>query len=209
MKIRKTAIVATLTRILLIGCVAGCAGCREYSRWTEVVALDPSTTSTVTVKHSARFGMRWYSGYYGGGDDRYKIDVPVGDRHYRWQGGDERPFVLRLREGRLYMVVFDREEYSHYRYRYYRSDDENRLQEITPSEFPKDLAIQNMWLNDESTALLAKMDPEKFLFRWSLTARMWLHLETGADFGSYQKPSAEFAADFKARYICPHESPPP
>lgn len=177
---------------------------RESSEWVESVPLTNSVTATIHVQHSAQpYWSFGHAGGIGGGDDRYWIDADVEGRRYTWQGGDEAPICFGLKDGRLYMAVFDRSDMSRVRFRYYRSDADNRLTEIQPADFPKELAVQNAWLDDGDAALLADMNPGDYWFRHSLTARMWLHLVNGVEYYQGEDPSEGFVADFKAKHLGP------
>ena len=156
------------------------------TRWTESVVLADGTTATAQFKHTAK--VYWglgHAGGFGGGDDHYYAEIRNAGIRYTWEGGDERPLALGLRDGRLDMAVLDRTDTLACRFRYYSSDPDHRLREITRDEFPKPLAIQNLWLSwlsSEDIERLRLMDPDDYWFRDSLTARMWLNLAQGVDY---------------------------
>ena len=110
-------------------------------RWTETIQFLDGTSTQVAMEHSSKpyWGIQ-HAGGIGGGDDHYRVAIQAGGIHYEWSGGDERPFVFGLTDGKLFMAVLDR---SGLRFRYYRSDSANHLQEISPADFPKELAVQN------------------------------------------------------------------
>lgn len=188
--------------ILLLGTlfVYGCL--REHKQWTESVKFLDGTEGKADFHYSAwQYLSLGHAGGYGGGDDHYRLQMHTGGKLYTWSGGDERPFVFGLRDGKLYMAVFDRGTYNRECFRYYRSDEANVLKEIPPDEFPKALAIQNTWLDKEGIELLTSMDPEDWRFRESLTAKMWLHLEKGVDYWKTQEAPPEVITEFKAKYL--------
>ena len=179
-------------------------------RWTETVQFLDGTSAQVAMEHSSKpyWGIQ-HAGGIGGGDDHYTMDILAGGIHYEWSGGDERPFYdFGFRDGKLFMAVLDRSDLGAVRFRYYRSDSANHLQEISPSDFPKELAVQNAWLTPDEAAPLRKMDPEDFVFQRSLTAHSWLHLEKGVDYqdGIYDYKGSnmltpQFLSDYEKKYM--------
>ena len=132
-----------------------------------------------------------------------------------WQGQDlfwvgvGVPICLRSDNKVLYLVVFDRDsDFSYIRFRYYRQD-HSVLAEITPKEFPKEIAVQNLWLKKENgfhndgkpineIEIAKNLDPEDSDFQQSLTAKMWMQLETGKEFyeTEHDPVPAEFLKEF-------------
>lgn len=115
------------------------------------------------------------------------------------------PIVIDEYEGIPYMVEFDRETdfprcfLNLYKYK------EGKWEEIDYTRFPKSIAIQNKWLNKNDIEMLNRMDPEDHDFRvYSLTAKLWILLETGKQYyeseRDYTTPPT-FFAEFKDKYI--------
>lgn len=93
------------------------------------------------------------------------------------------PVCIRAKANKLYMITFDREtDFSKIEFRYYKQND-NRLVEISPETFPKDIAVQNLWLTEDADKkLVREMDPSHAWFRRSLTAKIWWQLTKGKKF---------------------------
>lgn len=118
------------------------------------------------------------------GLERSKLRISHKGRFVDWEGV-EIPIVLREKDEVLYLVGYDREtsrranDDSPPAIRYFREAGD-QLVEMSREEFPKELATQNMWLNDpkELEAVL-KMDTSSVDFRHSTNAQVWRHLMTG------------------------------
>ena len=121
------------------------------------------------------------------GEEQTRLKIPYRGEVIHWEGVDI-PVVLREHEQRLYMIGYDRETGRrsaekqgkdwHERHCYYRQDDE-RLIEISPDEFPKEIAIQNMWLQDVELQEVLELNTASIGFRLSSTAYIWEELMTG------------------------------
>ena len=114
------------------------------------------------------------------------------DTHYlaiSWKGVDVFwggvgvPVTLRAYDGTLYLIVFDRDsDSSKIRFRYFRQDS-NIFREISPADFPKEIATQNLWIDDDDELKAAlQLDVDTTSFRMSLTAHVWYQLETGKEY---------------------------
>ena len=93
--------------------------------------------------------------------------------------------------------MIDRSKYMHMRFMYYRYGD--RLVEIAPNEFPKQLAIQNRWAMRDDMFLKYDMpfmkypiDPYNEKFRESITAKMWANLDIGRSLEEMDCEEVEF-----------------
>jgi hypothetical protein len=139
------------------------------------------------------------------------LEIPWQRRPVYWVGVGDR-LALRAWEGRLYLIVFDREtDFERIRFRYYRQKDD-LLTEIAANEFPKAIASQNLWLRTDNgtradgtkvneVEIAKQMDPEQYDFRESLTAKIWLQCETGKEY--YEMPhdiDRSFLQDFRKKY---------
>lgn len=106
-------------------------------------------------------------------------------------------------------------------FQYYRYED-GAWSEIEGSEFPKDRALENLWdwqggglKNSRDTPKFiqdglqvssdvfkrgrATVSPDNWTFYTGLTARMWVHLETGVDFWEFDEKFSDEAAREHAR----------
>ena len=135
-----------------------------------------------------------------------------------WQGrevlwvGLGVPICLRSRNNLLYLVVFDREsDAGRIRFRYFRQD-HGVMAEMAATDFPKEIAVQNLWLKKENgfrdgtpineVEIAKSLDPENIDFQQSLTAKIWMQLETGKEFYEIKDTPADagFLKEFKEKY---------
>jgi hypothetical protein len=139
-----------------------------------------------------------------------------------WKGEDVSwvgfgvPIVIRANADLLYLVVFDREtDFSKIRFSYFKQHF-STLEEIRPSEFPKSLAIQNLWLRKENgfgadgkpvneIEIAKNLDPENLYFPSSLTAKMWMQLEAGKEY--YEIQNESIPKDFLKQYLQKYNPP--
>ena len=114
------------------------------------------------------------------------------------------PICLRVFEGRLHLIVFDRDHgYERTRFRYFR-EKHGVLAEIEPKDFPKAIATQNLWLSEgEELDVARALDPADVRFRRSLTARVWLQLEKGTEY--FEARDAEVEREVLDDYLRRHE----
>jgi hypothetical protein len=120
------------------------------------------------------------------------LSIPWEGTNITWRS-HEIPVCLRAHDGKLYMIGFDRDtDFSKPRFKYFAQKG-GILKEVPPSEYPKQIASQNMWFGDrylvdlvgntiDEVQLARDLDPENGHFRRSLTAQIWYHLETGKDY---------------------------
>jgi hypothetical protein len=114
--------------------------------------------------------------------DTTYLSIPRAKHELLWVGVGV-PFLLREWKSALYLVVLDRETSStRMRFRFYK-EDMDCLREIRVTEFPKEIAVQNLWLTTkERLQATAQLDAQKVVFQSSLTAKLWCQLETGKEF---------------------------
>jgi hypothetical protein len=108
------------------------------------------------------------------------------------------PIVLAEKGETLYVVVFDRESnIPNSVFRFYMCID-SRWQEISYTEFPKNLAIQNAWILEYDRPF--KIDPNSEWIKESLTGKLWVLLESGEQYYKGNDRPNEFYVDFYKRY---------
>ena len=133
--------------------------------------------------------------------DHEFVSIPWDSGEVRWLGVGV-PVSLRAWEGRLHLIVFDRDsDFEKVRFRFYRQD-HNVLSEIEPREFPKAIATQNMWLRSEDLQSARHLDPGDATFRKSLTAKIWRQLEDGTEY--YDMPGDPVDEGFLRQYLGKH-----
>jgi len=158
----------------------------EFIEYQEHLVLwEPKQTSFEAIHALPAEEQRFFQ------RDTTWLSIPWQNREVLWVGFGI-PITLRAHEGRLYLIVFDRDsDFHRIRFRYFRQD-HNTLAEIPAAEFPRLIATQNLWLKrengqrngkpvDEVEAAI-RLDPENPDFRDSLTAMIWFQLETGKEY---------------------------
>jgi hypothetical protein len=105
---------------------------------------------------------------------------------------NELPVTLREFDGDLYLIVFNREKPGEGKYVYLKLQG-TQFEEITPGDFPKSIATENIlgrrWasLHREGIGtervdtwdLLRKLDAEHPYFTFTHTGKIWIQLKTG------------------------------
>ncbi len=150
------------------------------------------------------FGSHFSPISWGGGDPWAEIGFSSGGKQYNWQG-PYIPIAVQPDGGRFYLVVFDRESAPPVYFRFYRSGETAKWEEIKAKEFPRHLAIQNTWLRKVNPAIneyeiVERLDPTDPSFQSSLTAQLWNYLENPT-FRFNEFPSEAFLKQFKATWI--------
>jgi hypothetical protein len=193
---------------------------REFDRWREVVALADGTLITVNHRHSndpcISFGL---FGGIGSGDDHFSVaEFAVPPGKFRWAvARDERPIVLRLDQDRPWLATFDRTDMRNIGFRFYTFAENGRAREIPAADFPKRLAIQNLWLSKANGTrdgrpvneyeIAAALDPGSIDFPRSLTAKLWLCLDQGLPYGG-DEVDPVFLGEYKKKYLGPTPDSP-
>lgn len=135
------------------------------------------------------------------------LSIPWQGHQVLWVGLGV-PICLRSHGNQLYLIVFDREsDFKQIRFRYFRQD-HGVMAEIVPKDFPKEIAVQNLWLEKESgfrdgkpineIEIAKNLDPASIDFQESLTAKIWAHLESGKEY--YEIKDTPVAASFLKDY---------
>lgn len=125
----------------------------------------------------------------------------------------EIPICLRKKENDLYMVTFDREDLEAIKLNYYSLRGGARFfEEIRPSDFPKAIATQNMWLQSHSRFLTGlngkvdlweltrKLDATDLYFRKTITSLIWVALETGKSISEVEQMDSELINSITKEY---------
>ncbi|MDI7260597.1 MAG: hypothetical protein QME90_11830 [Thermodesulfobacteriota bacterium] len=114
------------------------------------------------------------------------------------------PIIINEIERIPYIVEFDREtDFSKITFWFYRFDGKS-WEEIEYTEFPKAIAKQNMWLNEENWRVVQIMDPKDERFRRSLTGILWILLETGVQYYEYHRANIGDPEVFFSDFIEKH-----
>ena len=179
---------------------------REKHDWHETVPLWSGETLEIQRTSSQRkfLGSHFSPISWGGDDPWAEIGFSSGGKQYNWQG-PYIPIAVQPNGGRFYLVVFDRESAPPVYFRFYRSGETAKWEEIKAKEFPRHLAIQNTWLRKVNPAIneyeiVERLDPTDPSFQSSLTAQLWNYLENPT-FRFNEFPSEAFLKQFKARWI--------
>jgi hypothetical protein len=194
-----------LLSITLVGC-----GLESRSNYKHEVEIAPG--KWLTLKE--RRGYCWFVCEYNGKKVTWKGKRDTTDEL-------ELPDVLREHDGNLYMIVFNREDMESMKYVYFKlGSSGEKFEEILPSEFPKQVAIENMvgeiyrmvgvgnqWV--DTWEMLRKLDFESPAFNRSATANIWIELETGKSFKEFdRKLSYEERRQVIRNYAAKHKPVP-
>lgn len=125
--------------------------------------------------------------------ETFRIVVQDGASKVTWEG-NAAPRVLRRHNGIVYMASYDRVSngLKNDMFRLFKEKN-GRFVEIDRNEFPKVIAVQNMAFNiqpfgcgDRSdryeSEVTASMNPDDPCFLSSMTAHLWVYLETGKQY---------------------------
>lgn len=208
------------TALLSVAASLAFSGCTDRISWSENVQFDDNVTIVVAHESSRNASMSFgHAGQIGSGENTVSAFT------FEWNGqrcawkvrGDERPIVLRLGHGVPWLITFDRTKQDQIGFRFYRFDHDGTGIEVEAGDFPKGLAVQNMWLREQNGfragkpinefEIATKLDPASVDFRRSLTAKLWRTLETGGVYSATEEVDLEFLAAYRAKYIAPAADP--
>lgn len=92
----------------------------------------------------------------------------------KWKSSrDERVFAVQFSLQRWYAISLDRTDGHRWVIRFYSGKDGDMLREIEPHDYPIKLAIQNLWLTDETLSLNSSFTSGDPQARFSVLARAW------------------------------------
>jgi hypothetical protein len=183
---------------------------RDYESWSDNVYLNKDSVCVVKYSYSDRkfFGLR-HVFTWGGGDPRLKFKVNIDGEDISWNG-IYIPILINKYSNIIYMIAYDRKtEFNHPMFRLYKLS-ESTWVDIDRSVFPKEIALQNMWLflvsgthkynrvnliNDYSPFAVTLDSNE---FKRSLNSKLWYFLETGKY--TNKDPNLDFLIEFNNRY---------
>lgn len=109
----------------------------------------------------------------------------VDEHRSKWKSNrDERVFSVQFSLQRWYAISLDRTDGHKWVIRFYSGKDGDMLREIEPRDYPIKMAIQNLWLTDETVSLNSSFTSGDPQARFSFLARAWwklLHTEDIAE----------------------------
>ena len=162
------------------------------------LALDSNAADTITKLESA-FTFEWHG------------------KKGEWKG-KEFPITLRENGDVLYLVGFNRQEIHNCRLVFFKlRNDGSSFERIHPSDFPRQIATQNMSINllngrrhvrvgidlIDTWQVLRTLDLGSPYFSLSLTAAMWYQIENGTEYEQIRKRdlvTKKFLEDYAAKY---------
>ena len=197
-------------------------GCRSEPSTpsTEQIEIAPDRWITIqrvdnTYEYPAsRATWNHYAPHIPRGKQWTWFSVPVDQRVVTWVGVDL-PISLRDWESTLFMITIDSESNQNEAVLRYYKERDGGFAEIKPGDFPRRIATQNMWLKTDAWITMMggsrvrpldvtrNLNIEHGLFGDTYTARVWWHLERGANLK--QQPYAwevptEFLREYVAKY---------
>lgn len=187
---------------------------RQFNQWKEQVMISERNTITVYHRHSHDLYISFgHIGGIGPGDDHFSVaEFYLPPTKYRWAiARDERPIVLRIGQKQPWLVTLDRTDMGNILFRFYKFLKDGHAIEVIAKDFPRNLAIQNMWLREENGfrdgkpineyEVVAALDTTSIDFQNSLTAKMWLCIEKGSQYSNGQNVGSGFLREYLAKYI--------
>jgi len=183
---------------------------REHHEWKENIVLSDGSKLLVH-HHSSQLIFHGHPHYigWGGGDPWNELLFIYKDVTITWEG-PYIPIVLDFDNNYPFLVAFDRESDVKAKFRFYRFD--KVWMEIEPDNFPKHIAIQNMWLSEDNGyyddmvineyIIVEKLDANHYPFRCSLTAKMWQKLSKNVKYSeSDHEVDTTLLEQYKLKYI--------
>ena len=174
-----------LIAVTACACLAGCA--REVPPRGEEVEISPGkfiTISRVDRSHDDNGSL--------GGEVYSALFIPWHGTSVLFKSSDI-PVSLREHDNTLYLIGFDREtDFQKCRFTYQKLNG-TIFKKIAPSEYPKEIATQNMWFSSrhskgtdgepiDNVELTRELNVSSGYFFHTLTAKLWVHLETGKQY---------------------------
>lgn len=212
---------------LLMGAAGGCTEAsrdkRQFTGHPDEIEVSPGRFLTIQRRDknpdeppaTLREVVRSVRGstFRGGGKEWTSLLIPWQNTNLVWNSADI-PITLRERDGRLYLIGFDRvTDLRRPCFRYHVQDGAS-FREIKPGEFPREIATQNMWLDGpgrffmgatngpyDHVALARDLDVENTYFRITLTAHIWCHLMTGRQYHENLAKSASVEKGLLQEYV--------
>ncbi len=174
---------------------------RDTDSWIENVVINKEVGDIpVERMYSQR---KYYGGHgagWGGGNVKNHIKFSYNNVNYLHKTPFV-PLVLRMDKELFYLVYYDREtDIQKPNYKFYKSTKEGEFKEIKATEFPKHLAIQNLYWNksDIKSEELIGLVPKKL--KNTKTAYLWYLIEGKPEKYSWDTRE-EFIKEYKEKYI--------
>lgn len=218
---KKLSIILTIFFLTAILLVATQWMLREHWSFSREIVLANGKVRVVRESGSEYryFGHPHVFGF-GGGGLWQKLEFKQGDSQYKWEGSFI-PICLQFDDKTPVLIVFDREtDFSHITFRYFRHE-QSRWNELPLTQFPRSLALQNLWLKSQNGyregrhinefEIVKKLDPNDIDFQVSLTANVWFCIEKNKQYWQLEHGPVDsaFLADYKARHMQSKESSNP
>jgi len=174
---------------------------RETKEWTEIITVAPDTEITFDFTSSKRGYFGGHGLGWGGGHQKNSIEFEYRGITYK----DDMPYTpisITYYNQSFYIIYFDREtDFNKITFRFFKSIDKGKFKEIESRQFPKQIAIQNRWFDNQE-----KQNKTKQLqldnIKSSLTAKVWYQLEKGVNYYEMQSYiPLDFLQAYKEKYI--------
>lgn len=173
---------------------------RETKEWTESISVAPNTEISVDLMSSQRGYFGGHGLGWGGGHQKNGVEFEYKEKQYEHKT-PYIPITLKYENERFYIVYYDREtDINNTTFRFFKSTEKGKFEEINTSDFPKHLAIQNRWFtNENKRENLLEMDPEKLL--GTMTVDIWYMIEGKEALDGYDASEIDFIKEYKEKYI--------
>lgn len=157
--------------------------CFERTAWDEEFTIEDGRQGTARFTYlDWRFWGHPHVISFGGGTISCTGTFRLDGHRSHWESTrDERVFAVQFREQRWYAISYDRTAGHQWLVRFYSGKDGETLQEIAPHDYPLKLAIQNLWLHDETVEAISAFKSDNYWARESLLAKAWWKVLHGED----------------------------
>ena len=211
---------------LLILPLTGCTSMYEYNVRTHVVSGEELVVNYAVEVDEPIFTIPHVMEIGGGDPSLFVLDFSYAGNHYQWQGSAI-PVVLQFQQAKPYLVGLDRESAkANIQFKYFVYD--VGWQTISHKDFPKSIAIQNLWSYEGASPETARdvpyaittalrhneknyiyertpevINPTEESFKSTLTAILWVQLEKDLDYDTAKNVElpSQFYVDFYNKYI--------
>ncbi len=170
---------------LLALCVVGLLLLAVFERttWHEEFTIEDGRTGSA---HFSDISWRYWGSphilSFGGEPVSCSARFYVDEHHCKWNSKrDERVFAVQISLQQWYAISLDRSDGHRWTIRFYRGKDGEVIREVDPHDYPIKLAIQNLWLTDETANLLSSFTSGDLQTRFSFLARAWWKLVHAED----------------------------
>lgn len=164
-----------------------------------VLSNDESVFAEYNHSYKKSFGFPHVFGW-GGGEDHYQLKVKVNSKVIEWDGVFQ-PLIFNKWKEFFYLAVFEKTwSFTSRRFLFFKLVD-NKWVPVQRGEFPKRIALQNLWLEVGRSPDDLRIDTNAF--GETFNKRLWYYIETGEHPTFLPENISEQSWEFYERYLAP------